>query len=161
MSRYDPWPERFWMKVNFDGPIPAHAPHLGQCHLWTASTDRYGYGQIRFDGSLQAAHRVAVMLAGRDAPPELDADHLCRTPLCVRAEHLEMVPRQVNVLRGTAPSALSNVANICQRGLHEFTEENTVRDSPGRRKCRACRDIRMKAWRDAKRDNGKVEHVAS
>lgn len=36
--------ERFWEKVNQDGPVH---PVLGtRCWLWTATRDAWGYGQI-------------------------------------------------------------------------------------------------------------------
>jgi hypothetical protein len=37
--------ERFWAKVDKNGPIPAYRPDLGPCWLWTASKRADGYGQ--------------------------------------------------------------------------------------------------------------------
>src|SRR5687768_1246351 len=35
--------ERFWSKVNRNGPIPSHCPELGRCWLWTGCiVARYG-----------------------------------------------------------------------------------------------------------------------
>ena len=31
--------ERFWRKVDKNGPIPEHRPELGPCWVWTAGTN--------------------------------------------------------------------------------------------------------------------------
>src|SRR5258708_3651290 len=43
--------DRFWAKVNKNGPILI--PELGNCWVWTASTDRKGYGKLQI-GTLAA-----------------------------------------------------------------------------------------------------------
>lgn len=40
----------FWNRVNKDGSIPAHMPHLGKCWEWLGTSHRQGYGYIRIDG---------------------------------------------------------------------------------------------------------------
>jgi hypothetical protein len=53
------------------------------CLLWTASTDRKGYGAISCNGKMLKAHRVAFFLEhGRWPVP--CALHACDTPSCVR-----------------------------------------------------------------------------
>ncbi len=37
--------QRFWAKVDKNGPVSAHAPSLGQCWLWTGCVLN-GYGQF-------------------------------------------------------------------------------------------------------------------
>lgn len=79
--------ERFWTKVDKNGPVPEHRPELGACWVFTAHRNRKGYGWIWFEGELRQAHRVAFFLAhGRW--PEPCALHHCDNPSCVRAEHL-------------------------------------------------------------------------
>src|ERR1035437_916757 len=34
--------ERFWAKVDRNGPVPAHRPELGPCWVWEAGHDRPG-----------------------------------------------------------------------------------------------------------------------
>lgn len=53
-------------------------------------------------------------------PDGMVIDHLCRNRACVRPDHLEAVPQEVNVRRG----ASSNPHTHCRKG-HEFTPENT------------------------------------
>ena len=99
-------PDRFWSKVNKDGPVPAHAPKLGKCWIWTAHLNNQGYGQFNLNGRLWLPHRL-VYFAKHGAPKILgkDVDHLCRTPSCCNPRHLEAVTHAVNCQRGNAGGA--------------------------------------------------------
>jgi hypothetical protein len=78
--------DRFVAKVSLDGPVSAHRPDLGPCHIWTAHVVT-GYGQFWLDGRNEYAHRVAFLIAdGRW--PEPHALHHCDNPPCVRRSHL-------------------------------------------------------------------------
>lgn len=79
-----PLTERFWAKVNKDGPIVR--PELGPCWLWTgAVVGNYGYFGI--EGQSRYAHRVAWFLeTGKWPYPQ--ALHKCDIGLCVRFLHL-------------------------------------------------------------------------
>ncbi len=100
------------------------------CWLWTASRFRNGYGQFR-DKELPTslAHRASWLLHRGLIP------HLCRNPLCVNPEHLELVTNRENSRRGKGS------VTSCKHG-HAYDEENTgwkldkVRG--WRRYCRAC-----------------------
>lgn len=84
--------ERFWKKVDKNGPIPSHCPELGQCWVWTGAKDDNGYGHIRTagrgsGGTVLRAHRVMWDLAGEQVPAGLFVCHKCDNPACVRKEH--------------------------------------------------------------------------
>jgi hypothetical protein len=136
------WAERFFAKVDRSGPVPAHRPELGACHVWTASLDKRGYGQFNIRPRMRKAHQVALELAGIEIPAGHEPDHLCRNRACVRPDHLEPVTRRENFLRGEHSAAVTVRTNICQSGRHEFTPENTITknrpDGRVNRECRAC-----------------------
>lgn len=136
--------ERFWAKVNKDGPlIPGH-PELGPCWLWTKSLSR-GYGYF----SKVPAHRVSYEWLVGPIAEGLETDHLCHTLTpeciasddcphrsCVNPHHLEVVTHRVNADRGRNAYARRE---RCLHG-HPFDEGNAVRvASHSGRVCRVCR----------------------
>lgn len=60
------------------------------CWLWTGAKHERGYGRVRWDGRVLAAHRVAWLLSHDDElpPDELCVLHTCDEPSCVNPEHL-------------------------------------------------------------------------
>lgn len=84
-----PLAERFWPKVNKDGPVIR--PELGPCWVWTASVGTSGYGQIGVGGRAGRpvqAHRVSWELAHGAPAGDAWVLHRCDNPLCVRPDHL-------------------------------------------------------------------------
>ena len=109
-SRMVPIHDRFWEKVNKDGPIPEYRPDLGPCWLWTGSNNNRGYGQIFgeiIEGhtKMKFAHIVSYKETNGEVPAGLEIDHLCRVRHCVNPAHLEAVTRSTNVRRGIGPTA--------------------------------------------------------
>ena len=89
-------PERFWPKVNKEGPLPS--PNTGiqtRCWIWTAHLTDRGYGTL----DKKYAHRISYVLQHGAIPIGLVIDHLCRTPACVNPDHLQPVTQIVNVQR--------------------------------------------------------------
>lgn len=125
--------DRFWEKVDISGT----------CWEWTAAKMKYGYGRFRSGGSYENggrivfAHRWAYEYLRGPIPAGLVLDHLCRNPSCVNPDHLEPVTSGENVLRGSGLAAKNAAKTHCPQG-HDYTDENTHRDSLGRRNCRAC-----------------------
>ena len=83
-----PIDERFWEKVNKDGPIPEHVPDLGPCWVWLRGRDEWGYGTFDLNGQTVKAHRLAWELATSPIPGGLHVLHHCDNPPCVRPSHL-------------------------------------------------------------------------
>lgn len=124
--------ERFWAKVE----------KTDSCWLWTAATAR-GYGRFGVTSGVTClAHRWAYEALVGPIPDGLTLDHLCRTPACVRPDHLEPVTAEENLAR--IPSRTH-----CALG-HELTEANsyyTVYAKTGRKSaiCRTCHSDKAKA----------------
>lgn len=132
--------ENFWESLTPDG----------DCLIWTHAKDGGGYGKVSVGARLVKAHRYAYELAKGPIPEGLDIDHLCRVRACCNPDHLEAVTRQVNVLRGAGPSAQQARWTHCPQG-HEFTEANTLRTEPGKRRCRECHNARQRAYNARKK----------
>lgn len=124
-----PAAERFWPKVEF----------TLTCWHWTGARQAGGYGRFAVEhGHLVLAHRWAYEAAMGPIPTDMTLDHLCRNTSCVRPDHLEVVTRELNSLRGSRNATKTH----CDRG-HAFTPENTYvpPSRPHVRDCRECRHI--------------------
>lgn len=92
--------ERFWAKVNKNGPIPTHQPELGPCWVWTGSTNQCCYGLFGIGGSgnIMVAHKVYwKIIAKRELPAGMELLHTCDNPSCVRLEHLRTGTHKENM----------------------------------------------------------------
>lgn len=117
-------------------------PNSG-CWLWSAWSDRNGYGRIRVGNvsvgrRIVFTHRFSYTIHKGDIPEGLVIDHLCKNTNCCNPDHLEAVTTRENVLRGENFSAKKAKQKACKRG-HLFTPENTHISSQGTRQCRTCR----------------------
>jgi hypothetical protein len=138
-----PLPDRFWEKVEKNGPVPAHRPELGPCWMWLGSTNEDGYGTYGLTGDyVVKAHRASYMALRGAIADGMTIDHLCRTHPCVNPDHLEVVSRGENSRRSNRcrpPRAKTH----CIRG-HAFDETNTgiaMIHGIARRYCKACREL--------------------
>lgn len=97
--------DRFWAKVDKDGPVQEHCPDLGKCWQWTASTTDCGRGKIGIGGQggkTETAPRVSWELANGPIPDGLHVLHRCDYPACVRPDHLELGTHQENMAQMAA-----------------------------------------------------------
>ena len=145
--------ERFWSKVNKDGPLPERRPELGPCWVWTANAHKKsGYGKFGVKGKTILAHRWSYTEEVGPIPEGLQLDHLCRNTACVRPDHLEPVPGKVNLLRGDTIVAANAAKTKCPAG-HDYDLINT-RYAPDGRYCYLCRRDGQIARRKRPRDEG-------
>ncbi len=123
------------------------------CWLWQGATNPKGYGTLWVGGKKWAtAHRAAYVSLVGNIDSELELDHLCRVRNCCNPDHLEPVTKQENIRRGNGGKH-HRTKTHCPHN-HEYSPENTVtRVRRGRlcRDCKACRDARSAAWREAKK----------
>lgn len=137
------WPIRFFDKIDKAD---------SGCWLWKSILNVDGYGILMFGRKKVRAHRLAVQLSGREIPPGMSVDHLCRVRNCVNPIHLEVVDDRTNILRGVGSSAVNAKKTHCVKG-HEFSEDNTYyrKDrKQGNRGCRRCRTEATYRYRRAK-----------
>lgn len=135
--------ERFWEKVEINGPVPEYAPDLGPCWIWTATKMPDGYGLFHLVDRMYCSHRVAYEMLVGPISDGMVVDHLCRVRLCVNPSHLEVVTAAENTRRGIRWNLLKT---HCKHG-HEFNEENTYHppSEPHKRKCRTCKAFEAKS----------------
>ena len=131
--------ERFFAKVEFNGPLPERRPELGPCWLWTRPLEHHYYARFWDGGRLVYAHRWAYEFCVAPISDGLEIDHLCRVRHCVNLDHLEVVTSRVNIMRGDTPAARNFAKTECPKG-HQYTPENTRLQGPHARwrSCRAC-----------------------
>ena len=120
---------------------------MSGCWLWLGHLDRNGYGDYHAtkSGPFLSAHRMAYQAFRGEIQDGMDIDHLCRVHCCVNPEHMEVVTRRVNTLRGVSPSAVNAAKMQCNKG-HPLTGNNLmiVPNKARRNKARRCRAC----WRE-------------
>lgn len=120
-----------------------------ECLLWTGAKNQSNYGRF-WEGRIRCwtAHCFAYVAANGDIPTGHQVDHLCRTPNCVRDDHLEAVTEDENTRRQWL--IYHRLTPTCPAG-HAWTPENTGKDGESRR-CNQCNRDRVAAWSIGPRD---------
>lgn len=65
----------------------AKAKPVGDCLIWSACVGSDGYGHVRYNGKVSAAHRVSFEMS-RGREPRGHILHSCDNPLCINPKHL-------------------------------------------------------------------------
>ncbi len=105
--------DRFWERVNKDGPIQ---PHMDTpCWEWTRATNGRGYGKLKVAERFVLAHRLAFELStGQTIQPGFCVCHRCDHPSCCNPAHLFLGTQADNLHdmfakgRGVAPAKLTS-----------------------------------------------------
>lgn len=122
--------ERFWSKVNKDGPTQ---PHMDtNCWEWTYAL-RNGYGVLHVKRRVLPAHHVSVVLHGLDIPHGAVVMHLCDHRACVRVDHLRVATQADNLRdavqkgrlilglnRNGQPGSANPSAKLCEQDVAQI-----------------------------------------
>lgn len=86
---------RFESRIDYNGPVPAHAPELGPCYVWTGRLFPAGYGCLKIGRMPTGAHRIAwTLYVGEipegDGPHGTCVLHRCDNRRCVNVNHLRL-----------------------------------------------------------------------
>ncbi len=79
------------------------------CLAWPFSKNWNGYGQLKYDGRIQKAHRVMCIMAHGEPPPTYVAAHSCHKGHegCVNPRHLSWTTPRQNLLDRRAAGTLT------------------------------------------------------
>lgn len=115
LSHSKPVEERFWSRVDKEGPVVR--AELGNCWDWKGPALPAGYGNFYTGGTprMELAHRFAWKLANGPIPDGLYVLHACDRPACVR--HLFL---------GTA---LDNVRDMIAKGRDDHARGERQRSA--------------------------------
>ena len=114
--------ERIRAKIDLQGPVPEHRPHLGPCHLWTSALNEDEYPRISHNGRARPAHRLLyALVTGNEVPKGMTIDHVCMVPWCMNLAHFEIVTRRENSLRMWAARRDGSSARAKERARERMT----------------------------------------
>jgi hypothetical protein len=155
-------PERFWKKVNRNGPVSPLRPELGPCWLHQGTPEKAtGYVRCEINRVRDYVHRFVYGAFVEPIPDGKEIDHLCHNAdpscpsdasclhrRCVNPDHLEAVTHRENMDRSPNNLAVKNrLKSHCLHG-HPYDEANTRVTSHGGRACRACNREAQQRFRE-------------
>lgn len=117
------------------GPVPEHAPDLGNCLDWTGGTTASGYGSFSVNGKPTLVHRYAYVAAIGPIPADFEVSHLCHRSICVAAAggHLIAEPQAQNIARSVRLNRLRGPSETCRR---DHADWHVLPN--GTRRCKTC-----------------------
>lgn len=93
--------------------LSSNAPY--GCIEWLGVKDSWGYGSMRIGEHKMGAHKVSVLLDGRDIPDGAVVMHSCDNPSCVNPEHLTVSTQSANIKDCVAKGRHASNATVSAR----------------------------------------------
>lgn len=128
------------------------------CLVRPGLTKKNGRPYIKYKGTTKNAYRLLWEYKKGPIPKDMTLDHLCFNKACLNLEHMELVTRNINSIRGLENYYKNNPTYPCG---HPRTPENTYIDTATRRKpgsksypgrrCNECKTENNKKYRELRR----------
>lgn len=116
------------------------------CWEFTGTLDRYGYGQISYQGKITKVHRLSWELKNKKLSTKCIL-HTCDNRKCFNPKHLYEGDKKQNSIDAVYRMRLFNQRKTHCSNNHEFNDKNT-RMYGKRRICRVCDKLRKAAeWK--------------
>lgn len=113
----------------------------GGCLEWTGATSKAGYGQVRRQGKLLYAHRLAWELSRGPIPDGQHVCHRCDNPRCFAIEHLFLGSHLENMKDMVAKGRNGFERRGERSGKAKLTEAEVQRAKARRKAGEALKDI--------------------
>jgi len=134
------------MKISSISRFSKKIEEQNGCWIWKGCLRSNGYGEFWNGSKKVLSHRFAYETSKNPIPKGLTVDHLCRNRACCNPNHLEIVSRGENVIRGIGPTAKNSRKTHCPQG-HEYNTQNTTITKDGYRRCKICHSNEGKRFR--------------
>jgi ribosomal protein S25 len=117
--------ERFWSRVDKNGPQPENPECDGVCWIWCGYRDDRGYGRSMNNsggGSHQAHRKAWEYYYQQEIPNGLLLRHMCDNPPCVNPKHL-IVGTQADNTRDMIERGRMRILVGEEQGMTKLNEE--------------------------------------
>lgn len=102
---------------------------VGDCHIWTKTKDRFGYGRIWFENERWLVHRLAytVKMDDKDACGSHSVHHTCAQSSCLNPDHLQLVTHYDNMAEMLERQGYLKEIDSLKKKIRDLESVNTGR----------------------------------
>jgi hypothetical protein len=129
---------------------------FSQCWVWNGTVGSKGYGICNINRKTILAHRFVYEYCRGPIHDELTIDHVkawgCVHKNCLNPNHMELVTRGENVMRGNGVCAQNARKTHCKHG-HLLSGDNLIMRLGGGRDCRECVNAKARRYQQRRKMN--------